>query len=449
MRFLLSTVVFTHLFLISCVVQVPKEPLPTWVQERPITSFYYIGIAKVEKSQYPSNYRQIAKKIALNDLASEISIKIESNSLVSSYDDQSGFQSDFSQFIKTEINKNLTGYQMEGEYENKTMYFVYYRLSKSQWASIQADRKRVATDNAYRIFQQAQKAEYEKHYITATKSYIQALLSLKKYWNERILYTIDGKEMQLDNTIKTQLVNLLSDIQLKVTPSQIRLDSRHNYQEHLQIAVTNKKGDFLSSFPIILSYRQRNAPKIIYLSSEEKKIDLSIENVNYHLTNNSVEIKIDKQKIFDFKRENYSFFQFINDAFRVNTVLVPIQYIKPKIYIQATKHPFDYYLSQKLQEGLQEEHLQVVAKKKEADFILKISSLESKNRQVSHQKFKLAYINYTIQIFKANNQQVYTKTITQTKGVDLDYQKALEKAYIKASNAIKNEYIDDIITVFF
>jgi len=137
------------------------ESAPAWVNERPVNSAYYIGIAKVLKASYPNNYQEIAKKKALNDMASEISVNIQSNSIVSSYEDKAGFQSEFSNYIQMEMSKDLSGYQMQGSFESTEKYMVYYRLSKNRWKQIQAERKKAAADKAYTLYVQAKKEEKE------------------------------------------------------------------------------------------------------------------------------------------------------------------------------------------------------------------------------------------------------------------------------------------------
>jgi len=447
MKFISTFVIGLSLF--ACSVHAPKEPIPTWVQERPMDPFNYIGIAKIEKALHPTDYKQVAKKAALNDLASEISIKIQSNSLVSSYDDNSGFQSDYSQFIKTEINKNLSGYQMKGEYENKKIYYVYYQLSKSKWREIQAQKKHTATEKAYQIYQEALKEEKALHYKFAINQYINALLAIKKYWNETVDYNKGDINIHLDNKIKENLLLLLKDIQLQVKPQKIILSSSNNYQENLQIAVTNKKGDYLASFPVEAVYYQKNTPKILSFSSETKTHNILINNVDYKRKNNSVRVKIQKRKLFNFKAEDRKFLQFIKDAFITNTINIPIQYVVPQVFIQENKKkPLDNYLIQKIKEGLNDKHINIVQNLQKSDYKISIST--TKQKSTNTQRFKSAFLNYTINIFKTETGQlIYTKTITRTKGVDLSFDKALEKAYVKAAEELENEYIDDIINAFF
>ena len=62
---------------------------PSWVDSRPVTGAYYVGIGVAPKSS--PDPLESAKKNALNDLASEISVTVEGNSLLYTLDSRSHF----------------------------------------------------------------------------------------------------------------------------------------------------------------------------------------------------------------------------------------------------------------------------------------------------------------------------------------------------------------------
>ena len=63
----------------------PENPKPHWVTKRPIDGSNYTGIAAVSKLQYRLDYAQQAKSRALEDLASEIKVKVEVLALSTTY----------------------------------------------------------------------------------------------------------------------------------------------------------------------------------------------------------------------------------------------------------------------------------------------------------------------------------------------------------------------------
>ena len=65
----------------TVVTPVPEGPQrPAWVSSRPVSSAYYVGVGMAPRSR--PDHQETAKKNALNDLASEISVNVEGNSLL-------------------------------------------------------------------------------------------------------------------------------------------------------------------------------------------------------------------------------------------------------------------------------------------------------------------------------------------------------------------------------
>ena len=129
---------FILLVTLSCSpnTSVAKRRAPQWVKERPVSSEYYIGIAVTNKNTNAGNYMQLAKNQALQDLASEISINISSNSVLHQFEDNTSFKEEFEANVKTSIVQELEAYEMLASWTNKKTneYWVYYRLSKNQYA---------------------------------------------------------------------------------------------------------------------------------------------------------------------------------------------------------------------------------------------------------------------------------------------------------------------------
>jgi hypothetical protein len=59
-------------------------PPPEWVGNRPHSSMHYIGVGSCSKLSRPFDYQTIAKKNALNDLASEISVRVQGQTFLNS-----------------------------------------------------------------------------------------------------------------------------------------------------------------------------------------------------------------------------------------------------------------------------------------------------------------------------------------------------------------------------
>jgi len=422
------------------------EAAPSWVKQRPVNSMYYIGIAKINKANYPNNYQDIAKKKALNDLASEISVNIQSNSIVSSYEDQAGFKSEFSNYIQMEMSKDLTGYQVQGTYETTESYMVYYRLSKDKWKQIQAERKKAAADKAFTLYSQGQKEELELNYPAAAKSYLNALLEIKKYWNEAVYYTIDGEQQRLDLDIRSNLTSLLSDIVLDVQPLSISLNQKNNFKSSIKLAVKNKKGENLKDFPVQLYYRKQLIPYQATIYSEIKPVVIPIEKVKYQAKALFANLEIDKDKILPIKSEDKRLLKFISDAFVANPVKVRLNYILPEIFISTedSENKNYHFIDNAVKQALGEHSFQISSNRKEADLLFSIKVHESNGNKDS--QIKTVYLTYSIDVMNLRNSNiVYTFSSPKYKGVDYNFESAKEKAYMKAASEIEDSSFKEML----
>ena len=85
----------------------PMPVAPNWVQQKPIENFYYSGIGMAVKSG--NNYQAIAKNNALNDLASEISVQINSTSVLYQIESNEQFREDFRANTRLSSIENIEG----------------------------------------------------------------------------------------------------------------------------------------------------------------------------------------------------------------------------------------------------------------------------------------------------------------------------------------------------
>ena len=103
----------TFFMLIACnnkkkVAEETTLPKPSWISDRPITDMYYIGIGSATMEE-GTNFIESAKNNALNDLASEIKVSLESNTVYYQNESNKTFNEDFRSTIKTSIAADLEG----------------------------------------------------------------------------------------------------------------------------------------------------------------------------------------------------------------------------------------------------------------------------------------------------------------------------------------------------
>ena len=103
--------------------QVPETPKPHWVESRPLNNLDYIGIG-VAQIAPGVNFIEAAKNNALSDLASEIKVNLESNTIYSQTERGGVVNEDFRSTIKTSAAADIEGYEMAGSWQNSDEYWV-------------------------------------------------------------------------------------------------------------------------------------------------------------------------------------------------------------------------------------------------------------------------------------------------------------------------------------
>ncbi len=222
MRVLFS-ILITLLF-ISCsgtkqIVQIEEPVYPNWISNRPLSGDYYIGIAKALKNS--ADYSAVAKQNALMDLSSEISVKLSSESIFHQVDKGDSYREDFQSLIQMESQKDLEAYHLVASWENDKEYWLYYKLSKSKWAEIRAERKQKAVNEAYSYYKLALENKLNENVPSAVHYAVKALDILKLYMNESV------KHQDLEYPLDVYCFEFLANIHNSITyESELNLENR-------------------------------------------------------------------------------------------------------------------------------------------------------------------------------------------------------------------------------
>ena len=111
---------------------------PSWVKSTPVNIDYYVGVYSIQKTS--SDYREKAKRGALENLASEISVNISAESVLKTLETGGDFNQEYEQNIRIKSSEEIEGYELVGVWEDENEYWVCYRLSKLKYAQIKKDR---------------------------------------------------------------------------------------------------------------------------------------------------------------------------------------------------------------------------------------------------------------------------------------------------------------------
>ena len=434
-----------------------EENIPEWVKNHPASPNYYIGIGIANKNNQDINHREQAKKNALNDLASEISVNIKSNSFLFSMESDYDYNEDFKSIIKTEINKDLEGYELVDSWEDELYYKVYYRLSKSKYHQKQKEDKEKALTLCYDLFLKANSAEKKSDVLLAINLNIQALLSIKKYWNEINEYIVDDLiVIYLDKEIFTSIQRILSKIKLKANIEQFIVSYSNDFSNTLNVkSFYNNKN--IPSIPIKLSYlkksnyTQNSQNHSEFKSSNEYGVTSFLVSNIFMNNYQELEVELDVTKMLNINDENLNLIKELINNFPSSKLLIPVKIILPKIYIEPNEKKLGLkyssnFLANTFRENFTKKNYDVVNIKPKDGFTLIISS-DTKAEQ-NDSKFVLAYLNGLIDLRSNKTGKVlYNRVLSNIKGIHSSKEKASLKAYQEASKLINENIFNDLIKI--
>lgn len=193
---------------------------PEWVTKRPIDQQSYIGIGMARKGRPAAEYTEAAKNVALNDIASQITVSISSDVLRTVLEKNEQFQEEFQSSIRASATADLEGVRLMDTYESDEEYWVYYLLSKAGYAARRAEKLNAAATQSLDIFSRGKQSEQEGRIGQALGLYAQAFGPIEKYLAEPLVVQSDGQSVYLVNEVYSSLRTLLGRIEIKTSEAE-------------------------------------------------------------------------------------------------------------------------------------------------------------------------------------------------------------------------------------
>ncbi len=425
------------------------EPLPQWVQQKPVSADYYNGIGVALKTPGSTGYQMAAKNDALADLASEISLNISSTSVLNQFESSMGsYVEDFSAATKMATQEQLEGYELVNNFESATHYYVYYRLSKSLHAELKEKRKTEAISRGTDYLLKAQQAKNNLRYLDALANYVKGLEAVKAYLTESLETTYNNTTIYLGNELLSGLVKTVNDIRILPGVPEIKVKNGASISGSLlQFTVENNLGKSLEGLPVVFTLgrkplRNGNATsdvwgKVVYGSmdkmeskaeSEQLKASLDLTVLSSQLTSDPMFRKMIR------KMDEASGF-------------ITLRIENPVFYVVTFEQNLDRTLQPKI---IQNRVMQLLANsgypvtenKSAADFILEINSSTKTNKTDGRMYY--TDLSGVIKILDNKQHLRYVKNIDPIMGVQLNYTEAGIDAYTKLADYLERNFMQNL-----
>ncbi|MBN2597352.1 LPP20 family lipoprotein [Labilibaculum sp.] len=449
---------FILTFIVSCSsnTTAAKRRPPQWVKERPVSSEYYIGIAVVKKDANETSYIQLAKNQALQDLCSEISISISSNSVLHQFENNTSFKEEFEADIKTSLVQDLEGYEMVASWDNKKEgeYWVYYQLSKNQYALLKRVKLNKAKKLSQSYFEEGKQYEKQLDLFQALNYYAKSLDAIKNHLDEDLsVMTLDGT-INLGTDIYNSIQNIFNRTQLTPVKKTIQLEISTSQKEPILVKavwLADEGEKMISQLPLEIKFTKGagilngnvSTDQFGYASSQ-------LSRVSSRQKLQEITASLDLSSILDESNENYELNKlfFTEESAPKSKITLNVERLKAylnfseKIFGEDSKRGI---LENNLKKELSENFFSFTNNKDQAKVILDINTNVTKGEIKEGRNYKV-YIVYLDCFFSLTDVktglEIFNDAIYEVKGMKpISYDYAVKEAYEQAVDEINNTIV--------
>lgn len=420
-----------------------EDDRPEWVKARPISSVYYIGIGSASMRQ--PDYQETAKKNALQDLISEIKVTVSSTSFLYQLDKNGSFREEYESNIKTTATAEIENFEIVDTYEDGERYWVYYRLSKAEYARQQEQKKENARQTALAFYQKAKEAEQRRQWTEAMEGYFQALFAIKNYWGENLEINVNGESRSLMVEAYYGIQNILNKIDLQITPQEVRLKRRNSRPQLLKLKATVANQQTLAYLPLH-SYFQDGEGLLSCPPTTDANGTAGLELKKAISATGTLHLIVapDLMQIAKVK-ESDKLERFLIERFSTPKATVTIHIEKPVVYIESK----EYNLGKALDNNIVEQYIKNELSKKGVEFSRTpqgadvVLSIEANTEALS--RSGAIYISKlsikAVAIDPATQREIMSTVLDNIKGFQTDYEKAGLDAYKKAQQEVSLQLV--------
>jgi len=443
---------FTLFLLVACggtKKSVETLPAPSWVQNRPTSSVYYVGIGSAPKMGNPNDYQQAAKQNALADMASEISVKISSNSVLSAFETQQNLYEDYSASIRAEAQKELEGYEMAESWEDSQNYWVYYRLSKETYRKMADEKKVKATSLSLDYYDKALKSIGNGDYRTCLLQIVRALETLKPYFAESVTTNYQGRDIFLGNELIQLLTETLNDMLLN-GPSEVLARMGQPVPTNLlTYSVTNRIGIPQKGIPLRANYSEKPMLMNKSITGSDGKAGFSLDRISSPRKGEKLTVALDFSAIVQEATSDFDLRKLLS-RFQVPSVETSIKIDKPTFSVVTREMLFDKaaqknVLAEAVKRKITDEGFPITEKTSDADYTITVEASTAKTGESGG--YKQASLSTLIYVTNTKGDEVYRRSLDPITGSHFDWEAAGLGTFDKAAKRLESSTVPEIIQV--
>ncbi len=424
---------------------------PNWVSERPVSKLYYTGIGSADKDQ--EEYAQVAKRVALSDLVSEISITIDSEIISRLVETDETLTREFQSQIRSSTSMDLEDYELVGSWESKERYWVYYRLSKRQYEAEKERRVSAAKKLAVEFLSRGQAEVAKGNIAQAIKWHVKALEALENYIGEPLEVQLSGNEVILNNEIVASVEGILSQITLATPTRRIKGKVSQPLAKPLQFTATYRtdsgEESRVEGLPIQFSFIRGKGDIVRSGMTDDRGV------VTCHIAKIQAN---DRQQIV---RANMQLSNWLGeDSSIIGALLKTLDGPRANVIIEVAtvvasinSEEFNLgkalefsYLEPVLKNAMAEQGFSFTDDPSQADLLVEITARTRKGAEVFGQFTAFLDLNISV-LDMQSGEEIIKDSFQRIKGIDLSYENAGLKAYAHGGKKLVKDVLPGLLQV--
>lgn len=432
----------------------PVNPKPHWVQSKPASSIYFYGIGVATKQASNSDYLEVAKKNALNDLASEIKVNVSSNSILYTLERDYKFQSDFIETIRTSTDEDLEGFEVADSWEDERQYWVFYRLNRADYYAQKEAEKQAVLKNSADFYRSGLQAWKNGQVTAAFDLQIRALSLMKPYWAESNEFVVNDEEVLLDNAILGQLQNMANNIELAAHADEIVLNLDNNFSDVCRITASQKNsGEVLAGIPVLYHFKTRNGQtREERTTATNGTLNVSIDQPDLGKTYNELRANVVLEKLFDPRALDRDMLRLVR-GLPAPEIKVPVLLERPVVFIESQEQNLqnreklsnlrDHFSNEIIKAGLP-----VSKNRSDSDLIVQIAGNTRAGGESNG--FSIAFLDMSFKMTDRTQQKIYfERAFDDLKGVSNTTERAGLRAFDKGKEKMDRRFMADLLDAVF
>ena len=424
---------------------------PDWVLKRPFLPDTYVGIGMAQKTGPAAGYTETARNIALNDIASQITVSISSDVLRRVFETHESLGEEFQSHVRASAKADLEGVQIVDTYENDDEYWVYCSISKADYQARRAATMKNAVTMAIGLYSSAHTYEKNGNIPQALGLYAQAFGPIEKYMAEPLEVEYGGRTILLVNELYNSLQNLLQRITLNTVDGKRMAKIGRPLKPPLEISATleGPQATAVPQLPLTFSFTRGSGSLADMVKTDQTgKAICDVHKITASERIQVIEAKVSLQNLIS--RDSIPpVVQTVVRSLSVPTARFVLTVSGVDVVVQASESMFGQPLKQNriepvLKSYLGERGFAFVNDLSRASLAITIKADARKGSQAYGLAFSLISASVSV-LDLETGQEVFKSSVDDVKEGSDNFEKAAYKGFTTAADRIVSELLPGLI----